>query len=52
MDGNRSLAVSEAGGMLYGLGISMLGLAFRVIRDHRRKRAQQAAAGGWSRDAA
>jgi hypothetical protein len=48
----RSLALAGAGGALYGFGISMLGLAFRVIRDHRRKRAQQAAAGGWSRDAA
>jgi hypothetical protein len=48
----RSLALAGAGGVPYGVGISMLGLAFRVIRDHRRKRAQQAAAGEWTGDAA
>lgn len=52
MDEHPSLALSEAGGMLYGLGIATLGSAFRVIRDHRRKRARQAAAGDWNRDAA
>jgi hypothetical protein len=45
MDGNRSLAVGEASSVLYGLGTGTLGLAFRVTRDHRRKRVQQAAAG-------
>jgi hypothetical protein len=48
----RSLALAGAGGVPYGVGISMLGLAFRIIRDHRRKRAQQAAADEWNRDAA
>ena len=52
MGGHRSLALAEAGGALYGLGTGMLGLAFRVIRDHRRKRAQRAAGGEWNRDAA
>jgi hypothetical protein len=44
MDGNRSLALGMAAAVLYGLGTGTLGLAFRVARDHRRKRAQQAAA--------
>jgi len=39
-----SFALAEAGAMLYGLGIATLGLAFRITRDHRRKRARQAAA--------
>ncbi len=52
MRGARPLALGEAGAMLYGLGISMLGFAIRVVRDHRRKRAQQAGAGAWSRGAA
>jgi hypothetical protein len=52
MHGNRSLGLGMAGGALYGLGIATFGLAFRVTRDHRRKRAQQAAAGEWGRDPA
>ena len=52
MDGTRSLPLGVAGAVLYGFGISMLGLAIRVVRDHRRKRAQQAAADAWSRNAA
>jgi hypothetical protein len=54
MEGNagRSFALTEAGGMLYSLGIGTLVLAFPVVRDHRRKRAQQAAAGEWNRGAA
>lgn len=43
-DGAHSLALSEAAAVLYGLGTGPLGLAFRVTRDHRRKRAQPAAA--------
>ena len=43
MDGSRSLALSVAGAMLSSLGTSMLIFAFQVTRDHRRKRAQQAA---------
>lgn len=34
------LALRVAGGGLYGLGIAALGLAFRITRDHRRKRAR------------
>ena len=30
-------AVREVGGVLFGLGAAMLGLAFRVARDHWRK---------------
>jgi hypothetical protein len=52
MRGASSLALGVAGGMLYGLGLSMLVLAIRIVRDHRRKRAQQAVADGWSRGAA
>jgi hypothetical protein len=44
MRGARSLMLGEAGAMLYGFGTSMLVFAFQVTRDHRRKRAQQAAA--------
>jgi hypothetical protein len=39
IDGHRSLALGAAGGVLYGLGTGTVGLAFRVARDHRRKRA-------------
>jgi hypothetical protein len=52
VDGNRSLALGMAAAVLYGLGTGTLGVAFRVTRDHRRKRAQRAAAGEWNRDAA
>jgi hypothetical protein len=44
MNGNRSFALGMVAAVLYGLGTSTFGLAFRVVRDHRRKRAQQAAA--------
>jgi hypothetical protein len=44
MRGARSLALGEAGAMLYSFGTSMLVFAFQVTRDHRRKRDQQAAA--------
>jgi hypothetical protein len=37
-------ALREAGAVLYAAGAGMLGLAFRITRDHRRKRTQQAAA--------
>jgi hypothetical protein len=50
MDGHRSLALTLAAGMLSGLGSGTLGLAICVIRDHGRKRAQQAAAGKWTRN--
>jgi hypothetical protein len=44
--GNTGLpfAVREAGAVLYAVGAVMLGLAFRITRDHRRKRTQQAGA--------
>lgn len=38
------VAVREAGAVLYAAGAVMLGLAFRITRDHRRKRTQQAVA--------
>lgn len=41
--GARPLAVAVAGGMLSSFGASMLVFAFQITRDHRRKRAQQAA---------
>jgi len=44
MADSHSLALGEAAAVLYGLGTGTLGLAFRVTRDHRRKRAQPAAA--------
>jgi hypothetical protein len=37
------LALREAGAVLYVAGAGMLGLAFRITRDHRRKRIRQAA---------
>jgi hypothetical protein len=37
-------ALREAGAVLYVAGAGMLGLAFRITRDHRRKRTRQAAA--------
>jgi hypothetical protein len=42
--GNTGLpfAVREAGVVLYVAGAGMLGLAFRITRDHRRKRTRQA----------
>jgi hypothetical protein len=38
--GNTGLAFAlrEAGAVLYAVGAAMPGLAFRVTRDHRRKR--------------
>jgi Bacterial PH domain len=43
--GNTGLpfALREVGAVLYVAGAGMLGLAFRIIRDHRRKRTRQAA---------
>jgi hypothetical protein len=38
---HRSLALTEAGAMLYLAGIYALGFAFRLARDHRRKRLAQ-----------
>jgi hypothetical protein len=39
--GNTGLpfGVREVGGVLYAVGAGMLGLALRIVRDHRRKRA-------------
>jgi hypothetical protein len=37
-------ALREAGAVLYAAGAAMLGLAFRITRDHRRERVRQAAA--------
>lgn len=44
--GNTGLpfALREAGVVLYVAGAGMLGLAFRITRDHRRKRTRQSAA--------
>jgi hypothetical protein len=44
--GNTGLpfALREAGAVLYVAGAGMLGLAFRITRDHRRKRTRQSAA--------
>jgi hypothetical protein len=44
--GNSGLpfAVREASVALYAVGAGMLGLAFRITRDHRRERTQQAVA--------
>ena len=39
---HRSLALTEAGAMLYMAGIGGLGFAFRLTRDHRRKRRHKA----------
>jgi hypothetical protein len=39
-DPHGSLALHEAGAILYSLGIGVLGPAFRIARDHRRKRAR------------
>jgi hypothetical protein len=39
--GGLPVALREAGAALYVLGAAMLGLAFRIARDHRRKRAGQ-----------
>ena len=46
MNGARSLPLGVAGAMLYSFGFSMASLGFQITRDHKRKRAQQAAAGG------
>jgi hypothetical protein len=41
---HRPFALGLVGAELYTVGMVMLGFAFRIIRDHRRKRTRQAAA--------
>jgi hypothetical protein len=41
---HRPFALPAVGGVLYGVGAAMLGLAFRIVRDHRRKRTRQGTA--------
>ncbi|MCW2932476.1 MAG: hypothetical protein JWM19_3438 [Actinomycetia bacterium] len=40
--GKTGLPLREVGGVLYVGGVGMLGLAFRITRDHRRKRTRNA----------